>query len=264
MFNGHVSSNNTVMCGVPQGSVLGPLFFLLYINDLFLSLNYLSFIVFADDTNIFLRYKDLATLARMVNQELSHVSSWFNANKLTVHPDKSKFIIFHPRRKQINPSELNILINNTPIARVQEHKFLGIIIHENLSWKPHITSICDNVAKAIGILSKSRWYLPSVTQKPYIIPSFYLISTILTSSGHLYKPPTLNPSIYSKRKPFELSPFILHELVLSLLFSRSLTFFLSIHFTNFMFLVLYSHTLIAFYLPLFPRSSTLIVIFMII
>ena len=76
-------------------------------------------------------------------------------------------------------------------------------------------------------------------------------------------PPTLNPSIYSKRKPFELSPFLLHELVLSL-FSRSLIFFLSIHFINFMFLVLYSHTLIAFYLPLFPPSSTLIVIFMII
>ena len=84
------------------------------------------------------RHKDLATLTRMINQELSHVFSWFNANKLTVHPDKFKFIIFHPRRKQINPSELNILINNTPIARVQEHKFLGIIIHENLSWKPHI------------------------------------------------------------------------------------------------------------------------------
>ena len=75
--NGHVSSNNTLVCGVPQDSVLDPLLFLLYINDLFLSSNYRSFILFADDTNIFLRHKDLASLARMVNQELSHVSPPF-------------------------------------------------------------------------------------------------------------------------------------------------------------------------------------------
>ena len=67
MVNGQVSSNNTVVCGVPQDSILGPLLFLLYINDLFLSSNYLSFIPFPDDTDIFLRHKDLATLARMVN-----------------------------------------------------------------------------------------------------------------------------------------------------------------------------------------------------
>ena len=100
----------------------------------------------------------------MVNQELSHVSSWFNANKLTVHPDKSEFIIFHPRRKQINPSELNILINNTPIARVQE-QISWNNYSRNLSWKPHITYICDKVVKVVGILSKSRRHLPSVTLK---------------------------------------------------------------------------------------------------
>ena len=135
MVNGHAPSN-TVVCGVPQSSVLGPLLFLFYISDLFLSSNYLSFILFPDDTNIFLHHRD---------------SSSFNANKLTVHLNKSKFIIFHSQRKQINPSELTISINNTPMAWVQEHKFLGIIIQENLLWKPHITTICDKVTKVVGI-----------------------------------------------------------------------------------------------------------------
>ena len=165
MVNGHVSPNKTVRCGVPQGSVLGPLLFLLYINDLFHSSNYLSFILFADDTNVFFRHKDLATLVNIVNQELSYVSSWFNANKLTIHPDKSKFIIFHPRRKQIDLSEVNIYVNNTPVTRVEKCTFLGIVIHENLSWKHHINTVCDKVAKVIGILLKSRRHLPLDTLK---------------------------------------------------------------------------------------------------
>lgn len=132
MVNGHVSSNKTVKCGVPQGSVLGPLLFLLYINDIFHSSTYLSFILFADDTNIFFRHKDLATLENIVDQELSHVFSWFNANKLTIHPDKSKCIIFRPQRKQIDLSKVNIYINNTPVTRVEKYTFFGIIIHENL------------------------------------------------------------------------------------------------------------------------------------
>ena len=73
---------------------------------------------FADDTKIFLRHDDLTTLTNILNVELFHVSSWFNANKLNVHPAKSKFIIFHPRRKHINSSNVNLFINKTTITCV--------------------------------------------------------------------------------------------------------------------------------------------------
>ena len=64
--------------------------------------NYLSFILFADDTNIFFHLKNISELTKIVNHELSFVPTWFKANKLTLHPDKTKFILFHPARKKIN------------------------------------------------------------------------------------------------------------------------------------------------------------------
>ena len=83
-----------IKCGAPQGSVLGPLLFLIYINDIFSCSNYLSFILFADDTNIFFQHKNISELTKIVNHELSFVATWFKANKLTLHPDKTKFILF--------------------------------------------------------------------------------------------------------------------------------------------------------------------------
>ena len=74
--------------------MLGPLLFLIYINDIFSCSNYLSFILFADDTNIFFQHKNISELTKIVNHELSFVATWFKANKLTLHPDKTKFILF--------------------------------------------------------------------------------------------------------------------------------------------------------------------------
>ena len=163
--NGRVSSNNTVVWGVPQGLFLALSFFSCTLMIFFILQSIFHLFSLQMMPIFFFRHNDLATLASMFNQELSYVSSCLNANKLTVHHDKSKFIISCTRRKQIDPLELNIFINHTPIALVQGDKFLGIIIYENFSWKLHVTTVCDKVTKGIGIFSQSRRYLPPVSVK---------------------------------------------------------------------------------------------------
>ena len=137
--------------------MLGPLLFLININDIFLCSNYLSFILFADDTNIF------SELTKIVNHELSFVATWFKANKLTLHPDKTKFILFHPARKKINLDGLSINIDKNSISRVEHTKFLGVIIHQNLSWQAHIKAISSKIAKSTRIIIKSRQFFLSNT-----------------------------------------------------------------------------------------------------
>jgi len=88
-YNGHVSSRNNISCGVPQGSILGPLFFLLYINDINNASKILQLILFADDTNVFLSHKDADCLANILNTELNKLSIWFRANKLSLNQKKT-------------------------------------------------------------------------------------------------------------------------------------------------------------------------------
>ena len=161
MVNGVKSSIQCNNCGVPQGSVLGPLLFLIYINDIVNSSNLFRFSLFADDTVATLSGKNLQTLVSSVNREISNVSLWFKVNKLSLNHSKTNYIIFRTRKRRVPTNLPEIFIDDVTINKVDNVKFLGVTINEYLDWGTHISVISKSVARSVGILSKLKFILPS-------------------------------------------------------------------------------------------------------
>lgn len=157
-FNDVKSSEEIIRCGVPQGSVLGPLLFLLYINDIHNCSDKLSFILFADDTNVFYSNKNLHTLETTINNELSKVQNWLNDNKLTLNIKKTHYILFKSHRRKCD-KDIPLEVNNQKVMKVKQTKFLGTFIDEHLTWRAHIDYISTKLSRICGILCKVRSFL---------------------------------------------------------------------------------------------------------
>ena len=160
VFNSQNSCISNLTCGVPQGSILGPLLFIIYINDIVFSSNYFKFIIFADDTNLLASDRNICDLTNTVNSELLKVSTWLNVNKLSLNVDKTVCMHFKNRYDSRKHIYNDILINNTPITKVSSTKFLGIIVDDSLTWKDHNTYITNMVSKYTGILFRLKYTLP--------------------------------------------------------------------------------------------------------
>ena len=139
--------------GVPQGSVLGPKLFIIYINDLCTALTSLKPVLFADDTSLYSSGKDLDHLMSTVKMELESLKKWFDANKLSLNLGKTKYMIFS--NKKID-KEVKLTINDMEIERVNEIKFLGIIIDCKLNWKAQVANVRSKISKTIAILYKIK------------------------------------------------------------------------------------------------------------
>ena len=162
-INQTCSSMQTIKCGVPQGSILGPLFFILYINDLPKASKLTELLLFADDTSIFFSHSNPNYLENVLNNELLNIDVWLRCNKLSVNIKKTNYVTFSPSQRKLNHS-FSLSFGGQPLIQSNATKFLGVYLDEHLTWKYHINFVCKQIAKSIGILSRTRFYLSCKTK----------------------------------------------------------------------------------------------------
>ena len=137
-WNQSHSSLLNLNIGAPQDYILGPILFLIYINNIINSSNILSFILFTDDTTVYVQHDSIDGAIEILNSELTKVAEWFDSKKLTFNVNKTQMLM--SRKKTLNPQG-NVILYNEAIQRVTKRKFLGVTVDQHLNLKDHISMV---------------------------------------------------------------------------------------------------------------------------
>ena len=181
-INGTDSNLADIQFGVPQGSVLGPLLFLIYINDLHQSIQYSTTRHFADDTNLVIKNNSLKQLKKQLNLDLRSLNNWLKANKISLNSGKTELIIFRHINKQIN-YDLKIKINGKRIYPSSHVKYLGIFIDSHLNWSFHSDALASRLSRANGMLLKIRHYVSKNTLRSIY---FGIFSSLISYGAQIW------------------------------------------------------------------------------
>ena len=164
-LNSTESSCLDITVGVPQGSILGPLLFLLYINDLPSALEKLRPIMFADDTNLVMTGKNLDRLRLDVQSDLNELADYFRANKLKLNIDKTKLICFRKKGTEIEKKHFEICLDGKHLDMVDSARFLGMTIDCHLMWEKQCQEVANKASRTTGILGRLKNFLPKTALK---------------------------------------------------------------------------------------------------
>ena len=145
-INNVYSKKQNVTMGVPQGSILGPLLFILYINDLPNVSDLVKFYIFADDTAVMIKTCNQEELQSKIGRLVPIITEWFQANRLSLNASKSNYQVF----SQSKVSELNMILQNTKVERKTTVKYLGMYVGENLKWHNHIAYVVSTISRNLG------------------------------------------------------------------------------------------------------------------
>ena len=169
-----LSEFSKLQSGVPQGSILGPTLFLMFINDLPLNMKYCEADLFADDTTVYTHSSNTNVIETKLQNDFHAANTWCLQNKMQINYDKTTCMTIGTRKKVDNSNVLTLQLNNTCIANVKKQKLLGIYIDENLTWTAHIDYLCTVISSKISLLRQLSTYVPVDIQKlfyqGYILP----------------------------------------------------------------------------------------------